>query len=69
MIKRGRPRGKPKKIIKDIDIPETKTDISSEKIEEKSKSEKEILLELYENLKARNIRSIGDLENQIANCQ
>ena len=31
------------------------------------KSEKTILLELYDVLKIRNIRSIGDLENQIAN--
>ena len=33
------------------------------------KSEKTILLELYDVLKVRNIRSIGDLENQIANAE
>lgn len=32
----------------------------------KEKTEKEKLLELYETLKALNIRSIGDLENLIA---
>ena len=33
------------------------------------KSEKEVLLELYEDLKARGIRSLSDLENQIARAE
>lgn len=38
-------------------------------VDEKIKTQKEIYLELYETLKALNIRSISDLENLIANCQ
>ena len=38
-------------------------------IDSQTKSEKEVLLDLYQELKNRNIRSIGDLENQIANCK
>jgi len=33
------------------------------------KTEKEVLLALYDDLNARGIRSIGDLENQIANAK
>lgn len=36
---------------------------------DETKTEKQILLDLYEVLKARNIRSISDLENQIARCE
>jgi len=32
-------------------------------------TEKEVLLALYEELKGRGIRSISDLENQIANAE
>ena len=35
----------------------------------KIKSEKEVLLELYQNLKDRNIRRISDLENLIARAE
>ena len=42
-------------------------EIITEVAEMPVKSEKIILLELYDVLKIRNIRSIGDLENQIAN--
>ena len=48
-----------KKIIEPIE-PEVKEEI-------KGKTEKEVLLELYDVLKARKINSISDLENLIAN--
>ena len=66
------PKGIPKKIkeIKiDIDNEVDEVDETEPICPFQVKTEKEILLELYETLKSRNIRSIGDLENQIANCQ
>jgi hypothetical protein len=40
-----------------------------ETVEVASTSEKEILLALYDELQARGIRSISDLENQIARAE
>lgn len=40
-----------------------------EEVIEKPKSEKERLLELYDELKALNVRSISDLENLIARAE
>lgn len=59
------PRGRPKKTI------EVSVEIPNEDIHQdiKVKSEKEKLLELYEQLKALKIHSISDLENKIANCR
>lgn len=53
-----------KKIIKEVkerpvEVPATETKLET-------KTEKEILLDLYAVLKARGINSIGDLENQIS---
>ncbi len=52
-----------KKIIKEEIVEEIKIDgVKDSPV----KSEKERLLELYETLKALNVRSISDLENLIA---
>ena len=53
------PRGRPKKVV------ETFSPVSEVKV----KSEKEKLLELYEQLKALKIHSISDLENLIARAE
>jgi len=51
-------------------MPKDKKEKEEVKVEEpKVKTEKEVLLDLYDDLKARGIRSIGDLENQIANAE
>ena len=56
-------RGRPRKTIEvPIEIPEDIFDV-------KVKSEKEKLLELYEQLKALKIHSISDLENLIARAE
>ena len=55
------PRGRPKK-IQEPEIPETFDEV-------KEPTEKEKLLVLYQELKDRNIRSISDLEGQIARAE
>ena len=60
--------GRPKKVVEGVE--EVSVEVVADVAESISsipvKSEKEKLLELYEEMKARGIRSISDIENQIA---
>mgnify|MGYP001580903660 CR=1 FL=1 len=62
------PRGRPRKVIEGEDIEEAVMEINEEKecCQPAEKTEKEKLLELYAELKALGINSIGDLEVKIA---
>ncbi len=65
---------RPKKVVDEVgDIIELEDlvvkPVAKEEVKVVEKTEKEKLLELYEILKGRGIRSISDLENLIANCR
>ena len=65
---------RPKKVVDEVgDIIELEDlvvkPVAKEEVKVVEKTEKEKLLELYEILKGRGIRSISDLANLIANCR
>lgn len=58
----------PKKSTKTKNVKKKDLDEAQEVLHE-TPTEKEVLLGLYDDLKARGIRSISDLENQIAQAE